>query len=300
VDRPSRKYNKRIIIGENNKINNIINNKKIIENNINTISSILNNNIDNNLYNNIKLNEFSKIKSELNSNDNNLKIEEEKNCLNISFAEEGNFIQNEKNDTVEKGINNNEDKSNEEEKNKILAINFHEISFRSFKNESDNYSNNSHNNSFDAKEFKIDNNLNKNKLSLIKSLENAFSICSNINFPLKFNSEKEIINYFKKGNIKIDKKPLILIEDEELKNLKEKNKENENIIKKINKENELYVNELSKLQKEIELLRKKLNEVYYSYQEVYKSYSLLKEENDKINSFIKNKDLKKEFKIKSN
>ena len=35
VDRPSRKYNKRIIIGENNKINNIINNKKIIGNNIN-------------------------------------------------------------------------------------------------------------------------------------------------------------------------------------------------------------------------------------------------------------------------
>ena len=123
VDRPSRKYNKRIIIGDNNnKINNIINNKKIIGNNINTISSILNNNIDNNLYNNIKLNEFSKIKSELNSNDNNLKNEEEKNCLNISFAEEGNFIQNEKNDIAERGINNNEDKSNEEENNKILAI----------------------------------------------------------------------------------------------------------------------------------------------------------------------------------
>ena len=301
VDRPCRKYNKRIIIRDNsNKSNNIINNKKIIENNINTISSILNNNIDNDLKNNMKLNEFSKIKSELNSNENNLKNEEEKNCLNISFAEEGNFIQNEKNDTTERGDNNIKDNCNEEENNKILAINSHEISFRSFKNENDNYSNDSHNNSFDTKEFKIDNNLNKNKLSLIKSLENAFSICSNKNYPLKFKSENEIINYFKNGNIKIDKKPLTLIKDEELKNLDKKNKENEILIKKINKENESYINELSKLQKEIELLRQKLNEVYYAYQEVYKAYSLLKEENDKRNSFLKDEYFKKELNIESN
>ena len=293
VEKTSRKYNKRIIIRENSKSNNIINNKKIIENNLNTISSILNKHNIN--INNNKLNDFNKINSELNSTDNNLKNEEEKNCLNISFAEEGNFIQNEKIDTTEIGNNNNKDNYNEEN-NKLLAINSHEISFRSFKNE--NNENNSNNNSFDLKELTIDNNLNKNRIKLFKSLENAFSIYSNINYPLKFKSEKEIINYFKNGHIKIDKKPLTLIKDEELKNLNEKNKENENIIKKINKENELYVNELSKLQKEIDLLRQKLDEVYYAYQEIYKAYSSLKKQNTKRNSF--SKEVKKKQKENKN
>ena len=293
-ERHCRKYNKRIIKKEEKDNNNKINN--------NNIFSYLNHNIENNLHNNnIKLKNFNKRKNDINNNDKiNLisKKEEEKNCLNISFSEEGNFILNEKDDNINNNINGN---NNEYENNKLLIINSHEISFRSLKNENEeNNSNNSINNSFDVKEFKNCNCINKNILPLAKCLENTFNIINNKQYKFKFESENDLINYIQNGNIKINNKTINIIYNEELNNIKKENNKYNNEINKLNKEKELYSNELIRLQKENILLRQKINEVFYAYQETYKAYINLKEENEKLKLNIKNKDIRTDLNIESN
>ena len=82
--------------------------------------------------------------------------------------------------------------------------------------------------------------------------------------------------------------------------------ESSNIKDVLSKENfatfnaELYSNELIRLQKENILLRQKINEVFYAYQETYKAYINLKEENERLKLNLKNKDIKSDLNIESN
>ena len=222
-----------------------------------------------------KIEIFPDIKNTQNEKDkdiekNDNKKEEEKNCINISFSEDGPFISEPNEDNIKKDINelvtdkfNNIKDNNDEENNKIIPVNLHEISFRSFKNENDffNSNNNSNNNSFDIfeginksiKETKNDNNTYKNKL-LIQCSESKFNIINNNN------------------NFYIN----------EIKKLKEENNNNKNEINNLKKEKDLCNNEIKKLKNENELLKQKINEIYYAYQEVYKICMTLKEENEKF------------------
>ena len=308
-----RKYNKRIIINNINNNDNDDNNKKDkkyqikknktcsstyecnskVNNNIKSYKfPFLNNANKNNKYNinitpinmdknidNIeekedkkKEDDENKIKDEFKDiQDNQI---DKNNYLNISFSEDGPFIgQNENNDKKDKNIINNNEKNtnnlkdnNEEEKNKIISINSHEISFGSFRNENDFY--NSNNNSFDIQEISKNSfkDLKSNKI-YVESKENNINIINEKkeNGNLIFNSEKELINYIKNKKIKIDNN-----DDEN----KEKNLSNE---------------EIKRIQNENELLRKKISEIYYAYQEIYKLNIALNEENSRFKNLNKNK-----------
>ena len=329
-ERP-RKYNKRIIVkDENDDINYLSkNNRNNTHNkNDNNIKSYkfptLNNtnrnynltiNLSNINNNNILKEGINKMKENENKEKNDKiiaemkdKKEEEKNYLNISFSEDGPFMlkseTNEKReDTNDK--NNNLKDNNDEENNKIIAINSHEISFRSFKNDNDIYNsyNNSNNNSFDIqdvtkssmKDIRSETNTKNNKI-FIQCQETNFNLLSNkkdIN-NLIFNSQEELINYIKKNKIKID------ISDEakdELNKFKEESKNDKDEIEKLKKEKETYLDEIKKAKEENELLKKKINEIYYAYQEIYKVNEILKEESEKNK---KNNKIKNNYNIESN
>ena len=329
-ERP-RKYNKRIIVkDENDDINHLSKNKNNntnneSDNNIKSYKFPTQNNTNRNYKFTINLGNISNNsnKSEeankMNEDENkekkdkiisgiNYKKEEEKNCLNISFSEDGPFmLKNENNekreDTNDK--NNNLKDNNDEENNKILAINSHEISFRSFKNDNDIYNsyNNSNNNSFDIQD------ITKNSMKDIRgetSTKNnkIFVQCPETNFNLLcnkkdknnliFNSQEELINYIKKNNIKIENS------DEtknELNKLKEENNNNKDEIEKLKKEKEEYLSEIKKAKDENELLKKKINEMHSAYQELYKANEKLKEENEKNKNSNK---IKNNYNIESN
>ena len=277
-----KKYNKRKIIKEENEMKSHFTYFNIKD------EKILNNNI--------------KLTSKINNNENkSIKKEEEKNCINISFSEEGNFgnfIQNRKNDKF--NLYNTTDNLNEEGNNKLLITNSHEISFRSFKNGNDYSSYNSQNNSLDIKDFKTDNNGNKKQLLLEKTLENSVTIFNNKNYKYKFETEKEIINYLKSKNIQMDEKPISFIYIEELNNIKKENNDNKIEIAELNNKKELYLKEIIRLQKENGLLRQKLKEVYNAYQENYNICASLKQENEKNKLISKIMNLNNDFIQESN
>ena len=277
-----KKYNKRKIIKEENEMKSHFTYFNIKDEKI--------------LINNIKLT------SKINNNENkSIKKEEEKNCINISFSEEGNFgnfIQNRKNDKF--NLYNTTDNLNEEGNNKLLITNSHEISFRSFKNGNDYSSYNSQNNSLDIKDFKTDNNGNKKQLLLEKTLENSVTIFNNKNYKYKFETEKEIINYLKSKNIQMDEKPISFIYIEELNNIKKENNDNKIEIAELNNKKELYLKEIIRLQKENGLLRQKLKEVYNAYQENYNICASLKQENEKNKLISKIMNLNNDFIQESN
>ena len=278
-----KKYNKRIIVKEENEKKSRFTYFNIKD------EKILNNNI--------------KLTSKINNNENKkIKKEEEKNCINISFSEEegnfGNFIQNNKNDKF--NLYNTTDNLNEEDNNKLLIINSNEISFRSFKNGNNYSSYNSHNNSLDNKDFKMDNNQNKKQLLLEKTLESRVTIFNNKNYKYKFETEKEMINYLKSKNIQMNEKPISFIYVEELNNIKKENNDNKIEIAELNNKKELYLNEIIRLQKENGLLRQKLKEVYNAYQENYNICVSLKQENEKNKLISKIKNLKNGFIQESN
>ena len=329
-ERP-RKYNKRIIVKDENDDINYLNknNRNNTHNkNDNNIKSYkfptLNNtnrnynftiNLGNINKNNILKEGTNKMKENENKEKNDKiiaemkdKKEEEKNYLNISFSEDGPFMMKNENsekreDTNDK--NNNLKDNNDEENNKIIAINSHEISFRSFKNDNDIYNsfNNSNNNSFDIqditkssmKDIRSETNTKNNKI-FIQCQETNFNLLSNKKDSnnLIFNSQEELINYIKKNNIKID------ISDEakdELNKLKEESKNSKDEIEKLKKEKETYLDEIKKAKEENELLKKKINEIYYAYQEIYKANENLKEENEKNKN---NNKIKNNYNIESN
>ena len=329
-ERP-RKYNKRIIVkDDNDDINHLSknNNNNSYNENDNNIKSYkfptLNNanrnynftiNL-NNISNNINIKEeTNKMKENENKEKNdkilsgiNAKKEEEKNYLNISFSEDGPFmLKNENNekreDTNDK--NNNLKDNNDEENNKIIAINSHEISFRSFKNDNDIYNsyNNSNNNSFDIqdvtknsmKDIRGETSTKNNKV-FVQCPETNFNLLCNKkeNNNLIFNSQEDLINYIKNNNIKIENS------DEtknELSKLKEENNNIKDEIEKLKKEKETYLSEIKKAKDENELLKKKINEMNNAYQEIYKANENLKEENEKSKSTNK---IKNNYNIDSN
>jgi len=196
------------------------------------------------------------------------------NYLNLSFSEDGPFFgQNDNNDKKDKNItSNNENNDNilkdnkEDEKNKIISINSHEISFGSIKNE--NELDNSNNNSLDNQEVSksLFKDLKDNTL-LVESKENNINIINEKkeNDKLIFNSEKELIDYIKSKKIKIY---------------------NDNVE---NEKKDLSNDEIKRIQNENELLRKKINEIYSAYQEIYKLNIALNEENTKIKNLNNNK-----------
>ena len=329
-ERP-RKYNKRIIVkDENDDINHLSKNKNNntnneSDNNIKSYKFPTQNNTNRNYKftinlgnisnNNNKSEEANKMKEDGNKEKKdkiisgiNYKKEEEKNCLNISFSEDGPFmLKNENNekreDTNDK--NNNLKDNNDEENNKILAINSHEISFRSFKNDNDIYNsyNNSNNNSFDIqditknsmKDIRGETSTKNNKI-FVQCPETNFNLLCNKkdNNNLIFNSQEELINYIKKNNIKIENS------DEtknELNKLKEENNNNKDEIEKLKKEKEEYLSEIKKANDENELLKKKINEMHSAYQELYKANEKLKEENEKNKNSNK---IKNNYNIESN
>ncbi len=277
-------------------------------------------------------------------NDNNKRMEEEKSCINISFAEGVTFFdfhEKKDNEIFNKNNNNSSNKkdNNDEENNKVLLFNSHEISFRSFKNENDLFiSNNSNNNSIEifdglnnklSKEQKNDSVLSEKKnINFIKSTENNINIPgnktillnnnnnsyknniiplvktteNNINISgnhkeLSFDSENDMINYIQNKNMEINNKPICIIYVDEYNKMKEDNIKNENEIKTLNKEKELYIENIIKVQNENELLRQKINEIYYEYQELYKTTVALKKENEELKNDY---ELKKDNKLKQN
>jgi hypothetical protein len=288
----SQKKNKKITFANNNDHNYLINSNKDID-----------------------------IKDNNKFNDSHHKLEEEKNCINISFSEGGNFFDfhdHKENEVINKNNNSSNKKDNvDEENNKILLFNSHEISFRSFKNENDLLiSNNSNNNSIEifdglnnklTKEQKNDSVLSEKKnINLVKTVENNFNIPGNKNdshknkkIPfvkstenniiisgnnkkLSFDTENDMINYIQNKNIRINNRPICIIYIDEYNKLKEDDYKNENEIKILNKEKELYIDNFIKIQNENELLRQKINEIYYAYQELYKTTIILKQENEKM------------------
>ena len=306
-----RKYNKRIIINninnnDNDNDDNEKNKKYQIRKNKTTYECLskVNNNIKSYKFpflNSTNKNQKCNINitpSNINKNNDQIKEEEHKkkkedeekikdefkdmqdnqidknNYLNISFSEDGPFIgQSENNEKKDKIIINNNEKNannlkdnNEEEKNKIISINSHEISFGSFRNEND--FENSNNNSFDIQEASKNSfkDLKNNKL-YVESKENNINIINEKkeNDKLIFNSEKELINYIKNKKIKID------------------NNDDEN------KEKVLSNEEIKRIQNENELLRKKISEIYYAYQEIYKLNIALNEENSRFKKLNSNK-----------
>ena len=329
-ERP-RKYNKRIIFkDDNDDINFFIknNNNKAHKENDNNIRSYkfptLNNTNRNynftinlsNINNNINIKEAddkmkeneNKEKSDKIMEEINDKKEEEKNCLNISFSEDGPFMlksdNNEKREDTSDRNNNLKDNI-DEENNKILAINSHEISFRSFKNDNDIYNsyNNSNNNSFDIqdgaknsmKDIRGETNPKTNKI-FVQCQETNFNLLSNKkdNNNLIFNSQEELMNYIKNNNIKIENS------DEaksEINKLKEESNNNKEEIEKLKKEKETFLAEIKKAKDENELLKQKINEIYYAYQEIYKVNAILKEENEKNKDINK---IKNNYNIESN
>jgi len=330
-ERP-RKYNKRIIVKDDNddtnllsknnnnntnneKDNNIKSYKFPTQNNTNRTYNFTINlgNINNN--NSNKKEEEDKMKENENKEKNdkiiaemNDKKEEEKNCLNISFSEDGpfllkNFNNEKREDNNDK--NNNFKDNNDEENNKIIAINSHEISFRSFKNDNDIYNsnNNSNNNSFDIqdgtknsmKDIRGETNTKNNKI-FVQCQESNFNLLHNKKDSdnLIFNSQEELINYIKKNNIKIDNSDEA---KDELSKLKEESNNNKDEIEKLKKEKETILAEIKKTKDENELLKQKINEIYYAYQEIYKVNENLKEENEKNKNINK---IKNNYNIESN
>ena len=270
LERQGRKYNKRIIKKEdrNNIINNYFyNDNKFLNNNINI--NCFSTNIINNSNNK---NKTDKAEEKLNI------TEEEKNYINISFAEEGTFIPFDKN-------KNSNIINNEEDNNKIILINSHEISFRSFKNENEFFTtNNSNNNSLDNIDV-----LNNNK-------PDDINILNGKKYILKFETQEELIKYIQNNKIEIDNRPVTVIFTDELDNLKEEINKYKNEINDLKKEKELYSNEIIRLQNENELLRQKINEVYHAYEEIYKLNYTLKEINNEYEQLKQNINLKKEYK----
>ena len=290
TEKPRRKYNKRIIKNEDN--HNIINNFFYNDN------KFLNNNININCFSpKIIKNTNTRNKIVDKNNDKINKTEEEKNYINISFSEEGTFMPYDKN-------KNSNIINNEEDNNKIILINSHEISFRSFKNENEFFTNNnSNNNSFDNLDE-----LNKNKNDKINKNvlldichQNDINIFNEKKYIFKFETQEGLINYIQNNKVKIDNKPLKMIFIDELYNLKKDIIKFKTEINALNKEKEFYSNEIIRLRNENELLRQKINEVYNVYEETYKINILLKEQNEKINNeyekLIKKISLKNEYKI---
>ena len=311
----SKKYKKRIIVkkdhNENNN-NNIKFYKFPIQNKTNknyNFSINLSNINDNNgkeKEDNIEKN--GKILPEIKNSQNDTK-EEEKNCINISFSEDGPFML--KNDNKEKKEDNNDKNNikdiNDEENNRNIVINLHEISFRSFKNDNDFYNsnNNSINNSFDAqdgsknsmKDIRGENSKKRNKIfSQCKEINIIFQSNKKDKNRLIFSSQKELINYIKNHNIEINDNDKIDINNIELKKLKEENNNNKNEINKLKKEKEAYINEIKKLKVENELLKQKISEINNTFKENCRKNSNLKEENKNNKS---NNKIKKNYNVES-
>ena len=288
----AKKYKKRIIAKKGN--------------NDNKNNSTYNENI-----NNIKFYKFP-IENKTNKNDEvkdcpNDKKEEEKNCLNISFAEDGPFMLKNENDEKKEDISdrNNTKDNNEEENNRNIVINLHEISFRSFKNDNDFYNsnNNSINNSLDIqdglknsmKDIRGENNPKNNKtFTQCQEVSMHFQGNKNDKNSLIFSSQKELINYIKNNNIEISNTDK---SNSELKKLREENNNCKNEINQLKKEKEAFLNELKKIKDENEILKQKINEIKNIYQELYKENDNLKDENKKNKSSNK---IKNNYNVESN
>ena len=309
----SKKYKKRIIVKKDNNDNNNIKFYKFpVQNktnkNYNFTINLNNINDKNAKEKEDKKEKSGKIIPEIKDNQNDKK-EEEKNCLNISFSEDGPFMLKNENNEKKENINdrNNIKDNNDEENNRNIVINLHEISFRSFKIDNDFYNsnNNSINNSFDAQD------ISKNSMKDIRGENNTkknkkYSQCQevNINFQgnkndknrLIFSSQKELINYIKNNNIKINDNDKIDINNIELKKLKEENNNIKNEMNKLIKEKETYINEIKKLKIENELLKQKISEINNTCKDNCESNSNLKEENKNNKN---NNKIKKNYNVES-
>ena len=99
-------------------------------------------------------------------------------------------------------------------------------------------------------------------MKILQKKNKKYSQCqeANLNFQgnkndknrLIFSSQKELINYIKNNNIKINDNDKIDINNIELKKLKEENNNIKNEMNKLIEEKETYINEIKKLKIENE------------------------------------------------